>query len=446
MNGKRRSPSYQQRMSEHWAQLCCSASRWRSGGHGSLRRNLRPHMRKHFARPEAGGVTSPFRRWRSRRDTVEVREARSQGSGSHPGGTGRTPPQPLRRSFVAFLSPLWSRNTATALILQDFSAASSQHNPPHRPQRPATTQHNRGTGGGSGGRGWREGDQLAVAVRTKLGPARAPAGRLSRCAPYVVSSLIAPGGPWRGKKKTGGGLGGNRAGCRSRISRAPRVMAAYRHAGANAVVGEMVAEAASVPASARSDVASERSGPWAGLASAPRSCARARAREGGADRGGGLVPRCRDLSPCNCCGSRPYHRRANPISKRSLQEVFGRFREGFLAGFPSRRERAVGQPSAHGKAVPDRGADQESREARRQGTGREPLLPTLLPNSVAQAGTQPDEERFETAKPRQSATFWDYLARTGTVAAGHLDRGFIFGRLARLSCMASGRRVQCGGS
>jgi hypothetical protein len=48
---------------------------------------------------------------------------------------------------------------------------------------------------------------------------------------FVGSVLSARGGPWRGKKKTAGGLEGIRAGCRPLTAHALRVVTACRHAG-----------------------------------------------------------------------------------------------------------------------------------------------------------------------------------------------------------------------
>ena len=95
------------------------------------------------------------------------------------------------------------------------------------------------------GRHNRRGPILGRDDRARLD--RYPAGQLSlQCpgrlradcpdAPFLGSVLVGPGGPWRCKKKTAPGLGGNRAGVPAGplTAHALRVVTAYRHAGGEA--------------------------------------------------------------------------------------------------------------------------------------------------------------------------------------------------------------------
>ena len=99
---------------------------------------------------------------------------------------------------------------------------------------------------------------------------------------FVVSVLIARWGPRAAKRRLEPAWGKPAGVRRSLSARALGVMTAHRYAGANARLRGMAADAASIPALARSDLASERSGSRAAWR-APldlRACAGARGKAG----------------------------------------------------------------------------------------------------------------------------------------------------------------------
>src|SRR6516164_8023355 len=122
-------------------------------------------------------------------------------------------------SLTGLLSETVERNTATDLILQVLLRCCSAT---PSATAPATARDNATqprTEGRNGGQGWRE--RISLRLLCTRGFVRRECLRTDRAdaPPFVVSVHTARAGPSRCKKKTGPGLGGNRAGCRQLTAR-----------------------------------------------------------------------------------------------------------------------------------------------------------------------------------------------------------------------------------
>ena len=183
----------------------------------------------------------------------------------------------------------------------------------------------------------------------------------------MVSVLIARGGPRAAKRRLEPAWGKPAGVRRSLSARALGVMTAHRYAGANARLRGMAADAASIPALARSDLASERSGSRAAWR-APldlRACAGARGKAG---RGRLATKKENCPQPGEKPGGcRPLTARARRVVTAYLRPPLRSARSDEGAGADER----LGLVGCCERGGPQGGADQRLPELRGRGHARE---------------------------------------------------------------------------